>query len=263
MNQLFKLKDSVFGYLSPKRSAESPRPDPKRRRTVGPSTPSKVEHAYQPISEPQGEKAQTATYQRIPTKYFSRSDTNPRKRGRGDDEDDGDLPGGEQFLQGNEDEDMNLGDEEGVASSLGPEDSPSQISPNEDNEEDEERSEEDGEEGEIEQDYDEGEVELPHDEEASAREKVQEYLARQAELALKKEAIEEVKLQGNWHPDEVFLFERLSLRSYEALIPHEWQIDFKTLPEELFHGNKDKALINYNCSPSFHGKLPICYNWYK
>ena len=262
MDQLYKLKDTVFGYLSPKRSAEPSGPDPKRRRTVGPGTPSKDiagERVYQPMSEPRGEKAQAAVYRRVTTKYFSRSDTNPRKRGREDDKEDNDLAEGEQLVDGDEDDEMNLDNSGEVASSLGPEDSPSQITSNGDDDEEEEDEDED----EGEEYNDEEEVELPQDEEASAREKVQEYLARQAELALKKEAIEEVKLKGDWHPSEVFLFERLSLRSFEELIPREWQIDFRTLPEDLFNENKDKVLINYNCSPSYHGKLFRDCNWCK
>lgn len=255
MDQLSRLKESVFGYFSPKRT-ESSLPDPKRRRTVGPETPSKDlagEHTYEPMSEPRGERAQAALYQKIGLKFSRSEKNNPLKRGREDEAEDED----EQLGVGEEAMELNSDEPEEDASSLGPEDSPSQITPNYDNDEedDENGSDEDGDEGEEEDEYEEDEIELPQDEEASAREKVQEYLARQAELALKKEAIAEVKQQGNWHKDEVFLFERLSLRSFEELLPQEWQIDFRTLPEDLFNENKDKVLINYNCSPSFHGKL--------
>ena len=266
MDQLYKLKDTVFGYLSPKRSSESSGPDPKRRRTVGFGTPSKDlagEHVYQPMSEPRGEKAQAALYRRVTSRPFSRRNTNPRKRGREDYDEDDDLEEGEQLVSGEKNDEVNLSGSEEVASSLGPEDSPSQITPNDDDDEevevDEDQDEDGGEDYGEEYDEEEGD-ELPQDEEASAREKVQEYLARQAELALKKEAIEEVKLKGDWHPSEVFLFERLSLRSFEELMPEEWQIDFRTLPEDLFNLNKDKVLINYNCSPSFHGMFFKDYN---
>lgn len=254
MEQLARLKESVFGYFSPRRT-ESTIPDPKRRRTIGPGTPSKDlvgEHAYEPIFEPRGEKAQVALYHRLGTKYVSSSiSKNPLKRSRDDEDEDGQLDGGEEDLK------MNLDNPEEDGDSITPEDSPSQITPKydeEDGDEDEgDGSEDDGEEGE-EKDYEEDEVEHPVDEEAAAREKVEEYLARQAELALKKEAIAQVKQQGDWHPDEVYLFERLSLRSFEALIPRDWQLDFGTLPADLFDDN-DKVLINYNCSPVFHGKL--------
>jgi hypothetical protein len=259
MDQLARLKDSVFGYFSPKRSVPT-MPDAKRRRTVGPPTPSKDligEPAYEPIL-PRGQNAQVALYSRLSTKYFSTSITNPLKRRRKDEEDAEDGDEGEQ-LDVAEDVEINLEEPEEDGDSINPEDSPSQITAqfDEDNEEEENGSDEDGDGDEVEDEYDEDDVEQPIDEEASAREKVEEYLARQAELALKKDAIAEVKQQGTWHPDEVYLFERLSLRSFEALIPREWQIDFRTLPEDLFGERKDKVLINYNCRTSFHGKWPM------
>ncbi|KAG0652580.1 hypothetical protein D0Z07_0440 [Hyphodiscus hymeniophilus] len=229
-------------------------PDPKRRRTIGPGTPSKAlngDHAYQPFSEPRSEKAQVALYSRLSTKYLSSSlSKNPLKRSREDDDEGEQLGGEEAGMAINSD---SMGEDSG---SLDPEDSPSQITPryNDDEEEDgEDSGDEDGEASEDEEVFDDEEVDEPVDEDATAREKVEEYLARQAELALKKDAIAEVKQQGTWHPDEVYLFERLSLRSYEALIPQEWQIDFGTLPGDLFDQDKDKVLINHNCCPSSHG----------
>jgi hypothetical protein len=167
---------------------------------------------------------------------------------------------------GLEEEDENIGmnpKEPGPDNeSLSPEDSPSQITHNYEEEDEIDGNEVNGEgvDHEENEEGDDNEVEYEDElgnEEALARQKVQEYLARQAELALKKEAIAEVKLQGDWHPDEVFLFERLSLRSFEPIIPKKWKIDFKTLPDEIFHTDKDQVLINYNCSPSYHGKLLV------
>jgi hypothetical protein len=90
--------------------------------------------------------------------------------------------------------------------------------------------------------------------EISAEAKVEEYLARQAELALRKEEIEKAKAAGDWHADELFLFERLSLRSFEELIPQDWKIDFPTLPEILFTKEMAHTFVNYNCSSSYRGK---------
>ena len=248
MEQLAKIKDSVFGFFSPRRI--NTMPDPKRRHTIDLETPSKDlagEHVFDPISEPRGEKAQVALYNRLNTKYISTSlSKNPLKRSREEDDDN------EQLYEGKEDVEMSAVNSE----SISPEESPSQITPGYDDEEEEEdeSEDEDGEGFEGEGEYDDDEAEEIFDEEATAREKVEEYLARQAELALKKDLIAEVKQQGTWHPDEVYLFERLSLRSFEPLIPQEWQIDFGTLPEDLFDENKDNVLINHNCLPGFHGK---------
>ncbi|TAQ91675.1 hypothetical protein B7494_g65 [Chlorociboria aeruginascens] len=97
-------------------------------------------------------------------------------------------------------------------------------------------------------------VEDEVDDEPSSEEKVEEYLARQAELELKRDEVEQAKARGDWHPDEVFLIERLALRGFEALLPAGWQIDFDTLPKVLFE-TTDNAFINYNCASSYRGTL--------
>ncbi|KAE9371511.1 hypothetical protein N431DRAFT_341630 [Stipitochalara longipes BDJ] len=91
------------------------------------------------------------------------------------------------------------------------------------------------------------------DEEAAAQAKVQEYLARQAELALIREEVEKVKAAGDWHPDEIFLFERISMRSYEEVISSDWRIDLPTLPEVLFTKEPEKIFVKNNCNSSYSG----------
>jgi hypothetical protein len=92
-------------------------------------------------------------------------------------------------------------------------------------------------------------------EEAENEAKVQEYLARQAELALIREDVEKARASGTWHPDELFLYERLAMRSFEELLPQEWQIDFRTLPELLFTKDDEKTFINSNCISRSRGKF--------
>jgi hypothetical protein len=223
MDQLFKLKNTFIQYLSP-----------KRRRTVGPPTPphtpGAAEHAYLPTSEPKDKKTKAALGTKINPKYLSPSDTRfargSRKRAREDDEfaDDGD-------------------------SEVSPDESISQVTPVEKSRHDSVISPaSDVEESEV-------GVDDPEEEEISADDKVQEYLDRQAELALRRGAIEEVRAQGNWHPDEMFLFERLSMRSFEELLPATWQIDFPTLPKTLFTTDPDKTFINFNCGTSSRGMM--------
>jgi hypothetical protein len=91
------------------------------------------------------------------------------------------------------------------------------------------------------------------DQEAVAEAIVQEYLARQAELALRKDEVEKVKAAGDWHPDEIFLFERLSMRSFEQVIPAQWQIDLPALPETLFTTDPEKMFVKNNCRSSYSG----------
>ncbi|KAG9234633.1 hypothetical protein BJ875DRAFT_504593 [Amylocarpus encephaloides] len=89
--------------------------------------------------------------------------------------------------------------------------------------------------------------------EVSSETKVEEFLARQAELALRQEDIAKAKAEGDWHPDELFVYERLLMRSFEELIPKEWKIDFPTLPELLFTDDLDKAFIKDHRPSSYRG----------
>jgi hypothetical protein len=221
MDQLFRLKDTFIQYLSPA----------KRRRTTGPATPSNDarEHTFlTPISEPRDRRAQTLVLDHVSHKYLSPSDTkNPRKRAREDYEEEDDDSG------------------------VGPEDSISQGTPSDDGDgssnaasliEEEVIEEED-------------EAEIKARDEAENEAKVQEYLARQAELALIREDVEKARASGTWHPDELYLYERLAMRSFEELLPQEWQIDFRTLPELLFTKDDEKTFINSNCVSRSRGKF--------
>lgn len=213
---------------------------PKRRRTLGPTTPSHHEHSYDPASEPQGQKARAALRGRLDGNQSSPSDlrfaTNSRKRAR---EEDCDTAVTDSHLSGSE---------------ISPDESASQItvaqtSITDPTEGDEEEQDDDELEEEIEED-----MEDMEDEEVSPEDKVAEYLARQAELELRKDAIAEVKAKGDWHPDEVYLFERLSLRSFEVVFPAEWKRELPTLPADLFGNDNETTLINNNCRSTHTGK---------
>jgi hypothetical protein len=223
MDQLFKLKNTFIEYLSP-----------KRRRTIGPATPphtgSTAEQSYVPTSEPRDEKAKATLGGKINQKYLLPSDTRfargSRKRPREEDE----FPDEDDF-------------------EVSPDESISQITPIQGSQHDSVASPT------SEAEESETSVDRPEDDAISSVEKVKEYLDRQAELALRKGAIDEVKAQGTWHPDEVFLFERLSMRSFEELLPASWQIDFPTLPEALFTTNPTKTFINFNYGSSSRGMI--------
>jgi len=297
MEFVFRLKDSVVQYLSPT----------KRRRTIGPGTPSNDarEHSFLvPNSEPHGRKAQAAVLSRVNKKYLSPSDSrNPRKRTRGvyEDEDDGLSPDdsisqitpqgddseevSEEGSEEGTDEDEEIDDDEDEEIEVeeseevevdgdeemeveGEEEELEEMEVEEEEEESEEdeiemevEEEEDLEEDEMEEmeveeeeeDLEEDKIDLLAQEEASAEAKVQEYLARQAELALRREDVERAKAAGDWHPDEIFLFERLAMRSFEELIPAEWQVDFPTLPQILFTNDLEKTFVNFQCVSSYRG----------
>jgi hypothetical protein len=78
------------------------------------------------------------------------------------------------------------------------------------------------------------EDESEEDPELVAEAKAQELLIRQNLLASRQDAISRFKVEGGWHPDAMNVFERLEMRSYEAIFPWSWKMDFPTLPDLLF-----------------------------
>lgn len=235
MNQLLRIKDSFIDYLSPGK---------RRRTTLGSSTPDAKQPTFLvPYSDPQDKKAEAAALSRLDNNYIPYP-KNPRKRAREDDRD------------------------SMIFSAIDPDDSVSQTPTDEysqssnvtrtsgekeSDEIDEERPEtaergENEDEGEREDDASDVEMafEVEEDEQISAEVKVAEYLARQAELELRLKDVEAFKLSGK-HKDEIYLFERMSMRGFEELLPVAWQIDFPTLPIDIFTNNPDKTLVNSNC----------------
>ncbi|CZR63356.1 uncharacterized protein PAC_13253 [Phialocephala subalpina] len=280
MDLVYRFRDSVVEYLSP-----------KRRRTVGPTTPSKDDGEPMfdaPASEPQGSKAQTVVMARV-TKTYIR---NPRKRRFREDEGDTvvTLKPEDSISQVGPTEESEEEEEEEEASRSGEEGSDADEEGGESDLTDADSEEVDGDEMEIEAE-DEGQLEVGSDEldaaeissdqeaeaddedsdalidgesqideaEIEAHEaavadaKVKEYLAQQAELALRREDIEKAKAAGDWHPDALVLFERLSLRSFEVILPDVYKMDFKTLPEDLFALPGEDTFVNYNCKSYGYG----------
>jgi len=251
----------------------------KRRRTVGPGTPTQQpppEHSYLPLSEPQDKKARAAVQARIDRNYTSYADTRfgpgSRKRARNEGEDfdardeldsqsssivlsdealDVEKVSDQYYAEASGGEYGGKADQDHSSDVVSPGDSASQITPIEDSE-----GELEGEEGEAELDYNlderleetEGdsldEVGWPEEQETTAQKKVQEYLARQAELMSRQEEFKKNIAGGQWHPDELYLFDRLSMRSFEPIFPLIWQLDLPTLNPALF--SRAKTFFNSN-----------------
>jgi len=256
----------------------------KRRRTAGPGTPtqqSSSEHAHRPVSEPQDRKARAALQARVGQKDILYADTRfgpgSRKRER-DKEDSFDVRDERNYLIVNSDKfivgakELEQDDEESSqiedkgeieydesSDKVSPEDSASQITPVEDSEDELEGEEnlvefdngaDDGNE-EVENDSLEG-VLWQADEETTAQRKVQEYLARQAELMSRQEEFKKHIAGGQWHPDELYLFDRLSMRSFEPIFPMIWQLDLPTLNPALF--SNGKTFFNTNHAGRDYGE---------
>lgn len=127
-------------------------------------------------------------------------------------------------------------------------------------EREEEEEEEEGSDSDVEIKEEEFEESPEPDPEQVAAEKEQERLAREADLVARLEDIENARLEGGWHPDELYLYERLAMRGFEPLLPLEWKIDFPSIPYYLFiDHNVQQPLIGFNYSSHYHGKLSRCY----
>ncbi|KAF1839495.1 hypothetical protein BDW02DRAFT_155077 [Decorospora gaudefroyi] len=49
--------------------------------------------------------------------------------------------------------------------------------------------------------------------------------------------------EAGWSEDAIFLFQKLSMRGFEPILPLGWLRDFDTVPEDLFTANLDKAFL--------------------
>jgi hypothetical protein len=99
-------------------------------------------------------------------------------------------------------------------------------------------------------DLDSDDDDLEEDPELVAEAQANEFLARQHLLARRQDAISRFKVEGGWHPDAMNVFERLEMRSYEAILPWSWRIDFPTLPEVLFLREDTFIKDNYKSAAS-------------
>jgi hypothetical protein len=237
MDQIVKLKDSFFGYLTPAR----------RRRTIQPYTPTApTQRLLGPNTEPRG-KERAVIAGRISKKYLSPTDTKrnrvrPSKKIQLEDND-------EEYIDSDEDTENATGRSKSVL----PEDSVSQVAEDieqVEDEEDEELKEEEEEYGEDdagdEEEVEDDEEELnlnPEDEpEISTEAKVDSYLNDQTEFELRRREVEEKR--GEWMDAEVALYERLSLRGYQPLLPELWHHDFSTCPANIFTHNDAETFLN-------------------
>jgi hypothetical protein len=87
----------------------------------------------------------------------------------------------------------------------------------------------------------------------SAEAKVHLFLDRQTELARRQETLDRIK-EGNWHEDEARLFQKLSMRGFEPLLPSHWSYDFRTCPATIFSRNEKETFINAKSGNDFRGE---------
>ena len=263
MDQLLRLKESIFGYLSPA----------KRRRTVLPATPDDKLHSMQrpvkPMTEPKDSRHKAVISGRVSKKYLSPSDAKlswARKSQRAstayDDKD--------EEVGGNMDDKMQDG--ETVNSDIGLEDSSSQLIKQE-LETDDPNYEKDNSAldkdnrgiGDSKDNYAPDEdsrsnidskERFKEESELDVETKVHRFLDQQAELTRIRASVEDIKGKG-WHKDEVALFRKLSMRGLEPLLPANWAHEFPTFPSELFSRKFEETFVNARSGEEFRGMLSI------
>ena len=59
--------------------------------------------------------------------------------------------------------------------------------------------------------------------------------------------------QAGWPKDATYLFHKISMRGYEPLMPHNWIIDFDTVPLSLFTDQHRGAFIKADRGSDFRG----------
>ena len=62
----------------------------------------------------------------------------------------------------------------------------------------------------------------------------------------------------DWALDEVWVYNKLVMRSREPLLPMTWAADFPSFPDNFFTRNHSAAFINNFATPVFEGSLLLC-----
>lgn len=79
------------------------------------------------------------------------------------------------------------------------------------------------------------------------------------ERARRQEMLKQIE-RGDRTPEEIALFEKLTMRGFEPIIPSNWKMDFKTLPETMFTNDESEIFINAASGNEFRGisSFPSC-----
>lgn len=56
-----------------------------------------------------------------------------------------------------------------------------------------------------------------------------------------------------WTRAEIYMFNKLAMRGFEVLLPRSWQLDFGTIPHNMFASNNEVTGINSLCGNDFRG----------
>lgn len=86
----------------------------------------------------------------------------------------------------------------------------------------------------------------------SKGEKKEHLLDVEDERIRRQEMLKQIE-RGDRSPEEIALFEKLTMRGFEPIIPSHWTMDFKTLPETMFTNDESAIFINAASGNEFRG----------
>ena len=65
--------------------------------------------------------------------------------------------------------------------------------------------------------------------------------------------------RADWTSEEAALFEKLTMRGFEPILPRNWMMDFKTIPEALFTADEAEIFINAASGKDFRGIFTLLH----
>ena len=83
-------------------------------------------------------------------------------------------------------------------------------------------------------------------------EKKEHFLDVEDERIRRQEMLKQLE-RGDRTPEEIVLFEKLTMRGFKPIIPRIWMMDFKTLPETMFTSDESEIFINAASGNEFRG----------
>ena len=88
-------------------------------------------------------------------------------------------------------------------------------------------------------------------------EKKEHFFDIDAERAIREDITQNITRRGSWTPDELFLFHKLNMRGFEAILPENWRLDFPTMPTRLFGTADQDVFISSLSGKDFRGTSPV------
>lgn len=63
-----------------------------------------------------------------------------------------------------------------------------------------------------------------------------------------------------WSEDAIRLFQKIGMRGYEPLLPRKWELDFQTIPTELFSTVDEEVFLKSASGKQFRGKIATAHD---